>query len=268
MAAPPAPHAAPSIAVPRLEAHALAKRPDVAFLPDAVSPAAEASLLAALGFQRRAGGGGDYAFNPAAPPPGWTRVAGRAVRALGGAVDAHGALLPAPMPAWLQGLMDRLAASGAGGSGGPANHVLANAYGPGSGVAPHADGPVYAPRAVIVSLGGWAVLRFYEKGVESGRRLLFSVAAPPRSVVAFWGAAYADCLHGIDDVAADVLDGSIVNAVEAGLAGKRGGCQEGGGDPPSSAHPTTMPRSVLRVSLTVRRVLRVRKGLALRLGAR
>ena len=271
MAAAAPPPLLPPIASPLLAAHALPGRPDVAFLPNAVSPAVEASLVAALGFQKRGGGGdgdgggGDYAFDPASPPPGWTQAVGRAVRAFGGAVDARGALLPAPLPGWLAGLVDRLAPA--------ANHVLANAYAPGAGVDAHTDGPVYAPCAVIVSLAGWAVLRFYEQergGGGSGRKLSFSVALPPRSAVAFWGGAYAHCLHGIDEATADAVDGSVINSAEAGLLPRdgRGGEGHAAAAASSSAPAASIPRSALRVSLTVRRVLRVRKGLALRLGAR
>ena len=45
----------------------------------------------------------------------------------------------------------------------PPNHALVNCYRSEEGILPHEDGPIYHPAAAIVSLGSWAVLRFYSK---------------------------------------------------------------------------------------------------------
>jgi alkylated DNA repair protein alkB family protein 6 len=225
--------------------------------------------------------------NLAPSAPGWTRVAGRAVRALGGGVGADGALTPAPLPRWAESLVGRLGAEGVGGGGQPPNHCLVNAYGRGDGILPHQDGPAYAPAAGILSLGGWAVLRFRGKEEEGegagGGSIIppFAFALAPRSLVVFSGAAYERCLHGIDAVDADTVDASVVNVQEAGLwveGAACGVCGDGGGGAPPAADgrlcacgrpaTRTLARSERRVSLTVRRVVRVRRGLALRLSAR
>lgn len=91
-------------------------------------------------------------------------------------------LIPAPLPRWLQPLLDRLAGLGLYG-GRAANHVLVNSYQPGEGIMPHEDGPLYHPQVAILSLAGPAVVRFAAKRTpaqaEAGKqaRSLFSGAA-------------------------------------------------------------------------------------------
>ena len=247
----------------------------IAFHPGFITPAEEASLLNSLSLTS----------------PGWTLVAGRRVRSVGGSVDPRGALVPAPLPGWAARLCDKLVADSVWPADvAPPNHTLVNWYASGSGILPHEDGPSYHPVAAILSLGGWAVLRFYAKPpdgspVDTAAPPCVSVAAPPCSLVVFSGEAYTHALHGIDAVEEEVLDGSIVNVGEAGLwlgggggvcgvCGRRAG---GGGDATETLTKNqrpcfcgltatrTLPRAEARVSLTVRAVVRVRKGLALRL---
>ena len=45
----------------------------------------------------------------------------------------------------------------------PANSVRINGYEPGQGIHPHMDGPVYFPRAAIISLGSPCVFDFYPR---------------------------------------------------------------------------------------------------------
>lgn len=241
----------------------------VSFHPAYITPAEEASLLASL-----------------STPAGWTDVAGRQLRSVGGRVDTTGALLPAPLPGWAGRLCERLAGDNSvWPHADPPNHILVNRYAPAAGILPHEDGPAYAPTACILSLGGWAVLRFWAKPAGGGpvdvaAPPTASLAAPPRSLIVFSGDAYTSCLHGIDATDAEIIDASIVNVRAAGLWLDGAACGVcGRDDRPQVEDSTTttrlcacglpatrtVPRSEARVSLTVRRVLRVRKGLALRL---
>ena len=179
---------------------------------------------------------------------------------------------------------------------------------------PHEDGPLYHPAAAIVSLGSWAVLRFYAKRSEDDSRdvdeeekteegekqrgrkhnVVFSVALAPRSLVVFTGKAYTCLLHGIEAVAEEELDASVLNkneeevikaSVEKKEASSSSSPSPSSSSSPSPSSPSSsspvrfaLPRGGGgeqstgsggdRVSLTVRRVLRVRRNLLARLGPR
>ena len=257
-------------------AHAILDAPsiapgDLSLIPDFVDAAEAAALLeAVLGRQAR---GGDPAHQPAqpAPPPapagpGWKLAAGRHVKSVGGTVLGS-VLLPAPLPAWASGLIRRLgevAAVSFGEDDGQtrhANHVLANAYPAGTGILPHTDGPAYAPCAAILSLGDGspAVMRFFAAAETSTPT--FSVFLPPRSLLVFRGGAYSGHRHGIEDADGDAVDGTVLNAEAAAAwaaAHQAVGAEASG--------PLFMRRGPLRVSLTVRRVLKVKCGLLRLLG--
>ena len=264
---------------------------DLALLPDFVDTrTADALLDAVLGEHHRrpttaaAGGGGDLPPPPPSLGPGWKAAAGRAVKSAGGAVLGS-TLIPAPLPAWAIALFTRLAAAGVGfggcgggdGEGGEhdeaaraaPNHVLINAYPAGAGILAHTDGPAYAPVAAILSLGddSPAVIRFYPAAAAGGggepAPPSFSVFLPPRSLLVFKGAAYSDHRHGIEAVDEDGIDDGVLNAGGAAewLLDQRGGGGGGtGGAPGGPPSPLTIRRGPLRVSLTVRRVKRVRAG--------
>ena len=83
------------------------------------------------------------------------------------------------------------------------DQALVNEYVEGSGIAAHADGPLYEPCAVIVSLESSARLDFFTDGDER----VASVLLRPRSVVAFADAAYLSLKHGIAAARADTVDG-------------------------------------------------------------
>jgi len=95
----------------------------------------------------------------------WTQLSGRKLQNHGGTVHEKG-LIPAPIPDWLQSVVNRLCADtaciGLYGDGQP-NHVLVNAYQPGEGIMPHEDGPAYHPGVCILSLGAPAIIRFCRK---------------------------------------------------------------------------------------------------------
>jgi alkylated DNA repair protein alkB family protein 6 len=272
---------------------------EVALLPDFVDDRmADALLDAVLGSSRGGRGATAAATTTTAPPggadpggapasappapalgPGWKAAAGRAVKAVGGSVLGS-TLIPAPLPAWAGGLFARLAAAGvrfgeAGeGEGGgdtaatTANHCLINCYPPGAGILAHTDGPAYAPTAAILSLGddSPAVIRFHASAGAAGDTAAaaapaFSVFLPPRSLLVFRGGAYTAHMHGIDAAGSDEVGASVLNreAAAAWWAQQRGGA--GGQLSPPPASTLSIPRGPLRVSLTVRRVRRVRAGM-------
>lgn len=183
----------------------------------------------------------------------WTAISGRRLRSLGGVVSAKGGLIPAPMPSWMQPLVDRISREAGVYGGAPANHVLLNVYDPGQGILPHEDGPVYHPGVAILSLGSPAVIHFRRKQDEHSAAAQTgalgrcgppaqSVVLPPRSLLVFKDEAYTGCLHSIDAVAAEALDESVVNLEQCGLAAG-----------------STLARTGVRASLTVRRVLKVHR---------
>lgn len=96
------------------------------------------------------------------------------------------------------------------------------------------------------SLANPAVVRFARKqdsssggGDGMAGQLVASVVCQPRSLLIFRGEAYSGCLHGILEAEVENIDGSVVNAAEAGVTvGQR------------------LPRGGERISLTVRRVFK------------
>jgi len=289
-----------SFSMPALSHHHLAAPGvapgDLALIPDFVEDQAEAAALLEAVLGGRQGGGGGPQTTPAPAPsgPGWKLAAGRHVRSVGGTVLGS-VLLPSPLPSWAAGLMRRLGEAGVGfgdgGGGAPsatanrANHVLANVYPAGAGILPHTDGPAYAPVAAILSLGedSPAVMRFFTAGAGDGDggggggaggappapapAPAFSIFLPPRSLLVFRGAAYTAHRHGIAaDVGGDVVDGSLLNPAAAAAwaaaagAGREQQQQQQQEEEAQGQAPLTIRRGPLRVSLTVRRVLKVRTG--------
>merc|ERR1712194_31233 len=141
----------------------------------------------------------------------------------------------------------------------PANSVRLNSYKPGQGIAPHMDGPVYLPRAAIISLGAPCVFDFYprcdadeekrgfswdeEKEVPAapempkGLEPMVSVLLEPGSLLILSGDAFIQHRHGIRAVEEDVIGPQVSNAKDLGLSN---------GD--------TLKRG-RRVSLTIRHLL-------------
>lgn len=130
-----------------------------------------------------------------------------------------------------------------------ANHALVNVYDDGCGILPHEDGPLYAPVVCIVSCGASRSMRFEPKRRRESMTMTrdgdegrdddnsqasdatFEVCLPARSLLVFYGAAYTDYLHGIDETSAE-------DARRDATSASRGP----------------------RVSLTLRRVLNMKKG--------
>ena len=229
-----------------MERHRLQDTPPgtrVCLLEDWCTPAEEEYLLGRV-----------YRPSGTACDP-WQLVSGRKVQVHGGEVHEKG-MIPRQLPEWLGKILKSVRET-CGDDMFPGNvqlnHALVNEYEVGGGIMPHQDGPLYFPAAAIVSLGATAVMRFTphasqenvgaEESAETSSSMApFGVWLPRRSLLFFDGAAYTHCLHGIDGVAEDVLDESVVNwrsAVDR--------CAD------------TRKREGTRVSVTCRNVLKVRK---------
>jgi len=254
--------------------------PSLYLIPDYISPSMEQHFLT----------------NILATQSGWKNVSGRRLLDVGGVISSKGSLLQAPMPSWgLQSLITKISENFQLYNGAPANHVLINSYSSGQGIMSHQDGPLYCPAVAILSLGAPAIIRFTKKrksidddakdeeeeeeeeekptttttttpspercsgsGVLATRTV--SVVLPPRSLFIFKDDAYEQYLHGIDFVEEDIVDDSVVNPQT--LNKKSQG--SGGGDgeaaaaiPRASVAPPVLRRDGTRVSLTIRRVLKV-----------
>lgn len=142
----------------------------------------------------------------------------RVVQNVGGTPHAGG-MLPVPLPPFLRRLSQRLVQAGIFPEDRPPNHALVNTYTCGQGIAMHKDGPLYWPRAAILSLESPAVLRFErpagegDNAAEAARLLL-----QPRSLLVFDGPAFDDLLHGIESLTEDAVSPeTVANAEAAGI---------------------------------------------------
>jgi len=99
---------------------------------------------------------------------GWVTVDGRRVQRMGGHPEAPPArMIPEAMPDWAQRLCDSLVTAGVFPADAPPNHVLVNEYEPGCGIPVHKDGPMYASRVAILSLGSVASFDFVQNNLGS-----------------------------------------------------------------------------------------------------
>jgi len=140
----------------------------------------------------------------------------------------------------------------------PPNHVLINSYRSGQGIAPHQDGPLYRPLVAILSLNGPALLQFWAPRQDHDGAALApdlnatshdpstSVLCQPNSLLVFRSDAYETHWHGIESLHEDVLAAHTGNT--AALSGSLQGANAG----------AAVPRGERRVSLTVRRVLKIK----------
>ena len=187
----------------------------------------------------------------AAPPARWTQLRGRRLQNLGGLPRVEG-MAPEPLPAWVESVCEALVECGVFPRDAPPNHVLLNEYRPGEGIDAHRDGPLYAPLVAILSLGSHAAFEFLRD--DPSRQQLAATLLPRRGLLVFSGDAYETALH---TVPARELDSSADYAAEiaeefaeaAARAGEAAGEAAGAGD--------GQLRRGRRISLTVRRVLRV-----------
>ena len=142
---------------------------------------------------------------------GWAQLPRRRLLSVGGTPHPAGAWTE-PLPPCLRALARRAAAFFP--DGWLPDQALVNEYVEGSGIAAHADGPLYEPCAVIVSLESSARRDFFTDGDER----VASVLLRPRSVVAFADAAYLSLKHGIAAARADTVDDRVCNGAAAGCA--------------------------------------------------
>lgn len=162
------------------------------------------------------------------------------------------------------------------------NHVLINEYPPGIGIAPHEDGPAYAPVVATVSLGDAVVLDVCPKdsnenenekgeegddkkdggvydGAEKGQRRKGGhsrILLEPRSLFVTTGDAYKSCLHGIQDVQIDEELG--LDTIANWSLTARGTKNQNGNSKEASGRTDRNIRTATRVSLTYRDVLKVK----------
>lgn len=194
--------------------HRVVQAPDVVFhIPAFVSEEEEAALLRAI---------------DASPPEQWTNLSGRRLQNLGGLPRAEG-MVPEAMPPWLLSLTNALAAGVF-----DANHCLLNEYEPGQGIEAHRDGPRFAPRAAILSLGSVAGFDF----VDDKGELAASLMLPPRGLLIFEGSAYEKWLHRVPAVRQDVATTNLIRL-------------DATAEVPAPSMP---PPRTKRVSLTLRQV--------------
>lgn len=177
-----------------------------------------------------------------APHSAWTQLRDRRMRHLGGSpVDTPGIGIDLePLPSWAQAICDEMVRVGAFPASKPPNHVLLNEYAPGQGLDAHMDGPLYAPRVAVLSLGSHTTLEFLDSSHE--RKRVAALLLPPRGMLVFAGPAYTQYLHTIKRQAED-------DTAQAGLTR----CDLQGDETPQGERPRFLPRG-RRLSLTVRRV--------------
>ena len=124
-----------------------------------------------------------------APSAMWVTLRGRQLQQHGGTpMPPPEGMVPEHLPEWVQGVCDALVAAGIFPANAPPNHVLVNSYQPGQGIDAHKDGPLYAPRVAILSLGSVASFDFVSDDTE--RSALASLLLPPRGLLVFEHDAY------------------------------------------------------------------------------
>lgn len=78
---------------------------------------------------------------------------------LGGDVEAQGLVNLAPIPGWLECIIDKLDQEKI--TAKRCNHFLINEYRGAIGIMPHTDGPLYHPYVSVISLGSPILFKFY-----------------------------------------------------------------------------------------------------------
>lgn len=218
---------------------------EVYYIPDFVSEAEQAAIDEQLA---------------GSPAEMWRATACRRVQECGSSMAPSGAgLVMEELPPWMGAICERLVACGLFPACAPPNSIALNEYGREQGIAPHADGPIYAPRVAILSLFSGAVFRFYGRQPELPGQTAWSdetetpdhtprgppvetLLLRPRSLLLFTGDAYREHCHEVAAAAGGVeVLGEAAPLVNAGLA--------------DAAEGQTVVRGERRVSLTIRHLL-------------
>ncbi|KAH9255174.1 hypothetical protein BASA81_006614 [Batrachochytrium salamandrivorans] len=168
---------------------------EVLLLPDFVSMDEQAFMLQEIGSNN------------------WTALRNRRVQCFGGDPVPMAAGSRAQLPDWLRGGLVRhihtqlasLLPPDLGEVVSAYNHVLVNEYRAGDFILPHTDGPLYSPITVTLSLGDSDCDMTFSTKLASqdigSRRpeTVLKFTLPSRCLVAFWGRAYTDMLHSVDN---------------------------------------------------------------------
>lgn len=196
---------------------------DCFYVPDFLSSQEACDLQAAVLRADGAGAGG------------WVSLPGRRLLNLGGVPSASG-MFREPLPPFAASLARSLTEAGMFEPNAEPDQFLINEYFEGQGIDAHRDGPLYQPKAAIVSLGSAALLNFYGPSclapgdvanrnegdlVRDGQilRRVASVALEENSLLLFSGPAYTDLWHGISSgVEVEEPDELCVNATGLRLA--------------------------------------------------
>lgn len=137
----------------------------------------------------------------------WTKLRDRRLLHLGGSpCDALGQGIDRePLPSWAQAVCDELVQRGIFPEKAPPNHVLLNEYMPGQGITAHKDGPLYASRVAVLSLGSHTTFQFL-RAAGGATDEKTSLLLPPRGMLVFAGAeAYTQHLHTVPPLKEDDL---------------------------------------------------------------
>ena len=208
-------------------AHRVGAIDRVWYIPDWLSAAEAAAVEAQLA---------------ASDESAWTQMSGRRVLECGSVMAGSGrGLLREALPPWLTALSRRLVGDGAFPPMLVPNSVAVNEYAASQGIAPHADGPIYAPRVAIVSLGSPALFYFYSRQPELRSALewdpdtdtprhapdgppLQALLLQPNSLLLFDGDAFSVHCHAVDAPADGVeVAGEAAPLVNGHLAGIESG---------------------------------------------
>jgi alkylated DNA repair dioxygenase AlkB len=171
---------APASAAPGDAAAAAVPR-DVFYIPELLSEAVEAAVVAAVAEQP------------------WVQLRGRRLQCHGGTVLPEGTVAE-PISPHLQPICTALESAGIFAAAEPPNHVLVNEYAPGEGIMPHRDGPLYHPTVAIISLRSPIVFDFWASAAAASDPAALparSLLLEPRSLLIFRGDAYTDLHHAI-----------------------------------------------------------------------
>eukprot|EP00928_Gymnodinium_smaydae_P040571 TRINITY_DN27501_c0_g1_i1.p1 TRINITY_DN27501_c0_g1~~TRINITY_DN27501_c0_g1_i1.p1 ORF type:complete len:398 (+),score=26.92 TRINITY_DN27501_c0_g1_i1:85-1278(+) len=173
----------------------------------------------------------------------WDRMATRDTQEFGSSSKCRcgRGLMSEPLPSWQQNWITALHNLGVFHPVlYPANSVRINSYAPGQGIYPHMDGPVYYPRAAIISLGSPCVFDFYSRydldetkrsfawdrehevpsspALAPGAKPAMSLVLEPGSLLVFSGDAFVHHRHGIEATEFDEISENVRNARELGLS--------------------------------------------------
>ncbi|KQJ96761.1 hypothetical protein BRADI_3g26980v3 [Brachypodium distachyon] len=253
--------------------YAVGSVPTVLYVPDFISQTEQSQLLHHI-YQ--------------APAPKWKTLKNRRLQNWG--VVHEKGLLPQALPPWLIKITNRIS-QWTGLFPSAINHVLINEYHPNQGIMPHQDGPAYFPVVAIISLASPVVIDFIPHGKLRGQEhtdtpnihsdeleecndshevegakeaapVSSSIALMPCSLLIFKDQAYTDYLHGIQDNELHNLD-KVANISQCpefkNLSSDYS--QRNAEEPAGPERSGTFRRTMTRVSLTCRLVLKVHNKL-------